>query len=93
MSAISCRNRRTISNGRRGGCRNAWGNPQTGRQRRKIGQLKEKLGWEERQVRALCHRMYRVDAVEWLTYYQCQGLIEAMKAILERKPEKEDGRG
>ena len=69
------------------------GNPQTGRQRRKIGQLKEKLGWEERQVRALCHRMYRVDAVEWLTYYQCQGLIEAMKAILERKPEKEDGRG
>ena len=71
-------------------CRN---NPQTGRQRRKIGQLKEKLGWEERQVRALCHRMYRVDAVEWLTYYQCQGLIEAMKAILERKPEKEDGRG
>ena len=25
MSAISCRNRRTISNGRKGGCRNAGG--------------------------------------------------------------------
>lgn len=61
------------------------GNPQTARQRGKITQLREKLGWEERNVRALCHRMYKVDAVEWLTYYQCQGLIEAMKAMLERK--------
>ena len=69
------------------------GNPQTTRQRRKISELEEKLGWEARNTRALSHRMYKVDAVEWLTYYQCQGLIEAMKAILERKPEKEDGRG
>ncbi|WP_195636159.1 phage protein GemA/Gp16 family protein [Enterocloster bolteae] len=61
------------------------GNPQTGRQRRKIDQLREKLCWEERDVRALTHRMYKVDAVEWLTYYQCQGLIEAMKSILERQ--------
>lgn len=61
------------------------GNPQTGRQRRKVDQLREQLCWEERDVRALTHRMYKVDAVEWLTYYQCQGLIEAMKSILERQ--------
>ena len=69
--------------------RNAGGEPADRTAAPKIGQLKEKLGWEERQVRAPSHRMYRVDAVEWLTYYQCQGLIGAMKAILERKPEKE----
>ena len=65
------------------------GNPQTTRQRRKISELEEKLGWEARNTRALSHRMYKVDAVEWLTYYQCQGLIEAMKAMLERQGGKE----
>lgn len=66
------------------------GNPQTSRQRRKIAQLKAQLSWEERNVRALSHRMYRVDTVEWLTYSQCQGLIEAMKAMLERKVQSEN---
>ena len=65
------------------------GNPQTTRQRRKISELEEKLGWEARNTRALSHRMYKVDAVEWLTYYQCQGLLEAMKAMLERQGGKE----
>lgn len=66
------------------------GNPQTSRQRRKIAQLREQMGWEERNVRALSHRMYKVDTVEWLTYYQCQGLIEAMKAMLDRKIQNEN---
>lgn len=66
------------------------GNPQTSRQRRKVAQLKDKMGWEDREVRALTHRMYKVDTVQWLTYSQCQGLIEAMKAILERDGEADD---
>lgn len=66
------------------------GNPQTSRQRRKIAQLKQQLGWEERNVRALSHQMYKVDTVEWLTYHQCQGLIEAMKAMLDRKTQNEN---
>lgn len=61
------------------------GNPQTARQRGKVAYLQEKLGWEDRDVRALSHRMYMVDAVEWLGYSQCKGLIEAMKSILERQ--------
>ena len=66
------------------------GNPQTTRQRRKIAQLMDRLGWENRNVRALAHRMYKVDAVEWLGYSQCQGLIEAMKAMLERVEGQQD---
>ncbi|MFQ7877983.1 hypothetical protein [Enterocloster sp.] len=34
-----------------------------------------------------------VDAVEWLTYYQCQGLIEAMEGHPGAEAGKEDGRG
>lgn len=69
---------------------NQRGNPQTARQRGKVAQLQEKLGWEGRDVRALTHRMYKVDAIEWLGYGQCQGLIEAMKVILERKGQVAD---
>lgn len=61
------------------------GNPQTARQRGRVEQLKGKLGWENKDVRTLSHRMYEVDAVEWLSYTQCKGLIEAMKDILKRK--------
>lgn len=63
------------------------GNPMTARQRKKIAALEEELGWEESKgrLRALVKRMFGVDTVEWCTYLQCQSLIEAMKAILERQ--------
>ena len=40
-------------------------------------------------IRGLIRRMFKVDALEWLDYKQCQSLIEAMKAILARQKEAE----
>lgn len=63
------------------------GNPMTERQRKKIAVLEEQLGWKDSKgkLRAMVKRMFGVETVEWCTYRQCQSLIEAMKAILERK--------
>ena len=62
------------------------GNPVTERQRRKICQLEEKLGWsnDRNRLRGMIRRMFKVDALEWLNETQCQSLIEAINAIQER---------
>ena len=67
------------------------GNRGTVRQRRLVWKLMEELGWEERQVHGMARKMYGTDRVEWLNYGQCSGLIEAMKAMLERRASCSDG--
>lgn len=76
---------------RRNGVLKEGGNPITARQRRKICLLEAELGWCENKsrIRELIRRMFKVDALEWLDYKQCQSLIEAMKAILARQKEAE----
>lgn len=63
------------------------GNPATDRQRKKIAWLETELGWADKKgkLRALVMNMYGVETVEWLDYSQCSGVIEALKAILDRK--------
>ena len=57
----------------------------------------KELGLTEEELHLLVARETGKDSIRELNRSElshvCQGLIEAMKAILERKPEKEDGRG
>ena len=73
------RTRNYSRNGRRG----------TEDQRKKIYMLMNDLSWNENRVRGLAKRLFKVEAIEWLDYVQCSKLIEAMKAMLERKERKE----
>ncbi len=62
------------------------GNPATENQRKKIYRLTQALGWDKpARVNGMCRRMFGVSAVEWLDYRQCSKLIEALKAMAERK--------
>lgn len=73
------RTRNYSRNGRRG----------TEDQRKKIYMLMNDLSWNENRVRGLAKRLFKVEVIEWLDYVQCSKLIEAMKAMLERKERKE----
>ena len=57
----------------------------TDNQKRKVYKLMEALGWDERRVNGMCRRMFRIDEARWLDYQQMSNLIEALKAMLERK--------
>ena len=62
------------------------GNPATENQRKKIYKLTQALGWDKpARVNGMCKRMFGVGSVEWLDYQQCSKLIEALKAMVERK--------
>lgn len=67
------------------------GDPRTERQRHKIYALCEELGWnnDNRRINAFVKRMFGIDRLEWLNQGQCYRLIEALKAMAERK-QKED---
>ena len=66
------------------------GNPATEEQRKKIYILMRKLGWKDnRRINGMARRMFKIDRIEWLDYTQCSKLIEALKAMLKRKGEKE----
>lgn len=73
------RTRNYSRNGRRG----------TEDQRKKIFMLMNDLSWNENRVRGLAKRLFKIEAIEWLDYGQCSKLIEAMKAMLERKGREE----
>lgn len=60
------------------------GDPRTVEQRRKIYQLAQRIGWSEAQVNGLARRMFGVERQEWLGPGQCNKLIEALKAMVER---------
>lgn len=60
------------------------GDPRTVEQRRKIYQLAQQLRWSEAQVNGLARRLFRVERQEWLGPGQCNKLIEALKAMVER---------
>ena len=65
------------------------GNAVTVRQRKKITQLADELGWkEEKRVNGLAQKMFGVARVEWLDYQQCSKLIEALKAMIRREGEE-----
>lgn len=58
----------------------------TVRQKKMIRSLANQLGWEKSsQVNGMCKRMFKVSSVEWLNFEQCSKLIEALKAMMERK--------
>lgn len=67
------------------------GNPATENQRKKIYKLAQELGWDKpARLNGMCRRMFGVGTAEWLDYKQCSKLIEALKAMAERR-EGEDG--
>lgn len=66
------------------------GNTGTVNQRKKIYRLTERLGWDKpARVNGLCKKMFGVACVEWLDYQQCSKLIEALKAMEQRKTEQD----
>ncbi len=70
------------------------GNPSTVNQRKKIYKLCERLGWKDpARVNGMCRKMFRTDRLEWLSYRQCSDLIEALKAMAERKEKQEECMG
>lgn len=69
------------------------GNTATARQRKKIYRLQEELGWNERRTNGMAERLFKVKRIEWLDEGQCSKLIEAMKAMLERKEAEKDADG
>lgn len=69
------------------------GSTGTANQRKKIYKLAEALGWEKAaRVNGLCKKMFGVSSVDWLDYMQCSKLIEALKAMVERKEAQDAGR-
>lgn len=65
----------------------------TANQRRKIYKLTEILGWDSpARINGLCKKMFGIACVEWLSYRQCSGLIEALKSMVERKEEADESR-
>lgn len=73
--------------------RGARGSAGTANQRKKIYKLAEALGWEKAaRVNGLCRKMFGVSSVDWLDYTQCSKLIEALKAMAERKEAGDAGR-
>lgn len=68
------------------------GNPATENQRKKINKFTQALGWDNpARVNGMCKRMFGVSTVEWLDYKQCSKLIEALKAMAERKEGEDAG--
>lgn len=62
----------------------------TDNQRRKVYALAKELGWDNpKRVNGMVRRLFKIDCVEWLDYTQCSDLIEAMKAMVARKEQKE----
>lgn len=67
------------------------GNPATVQQRRKIWHLCDALGWNDdfRRIQGFARRLTGTDRLEWLTPAQCEKVIEALKAMLDRERRKE----
>lgn len=61
------------------------GTPETAALRRKMFMLMKELGWSPAQVDGLAKRMFQVERQEWLDKRQCMKLVEALKAMVERK--------
>lgn len=64
------------------------GNAETAALRRKLFMLAKELGWSPAQVDGLAKRMFQVERQEWLDKRQCMKLVEALKAMVERKAEE-----
>ncbi len=76
------------------GRRGKGGNPTTENQRKKIYKLTQELGWDKpSRLSGMCKRLFGVTSVEWLNYTQCSKLIEALKAMVDRREggESQDG--
>lgn len=66
------------------------GNQTAGKQRRLVFKLAQELGWDGAvRVNGMCRKMFGIAAVEWLSSEQCSKLIEALKAMLERKKRRD----
>lgn len=62
------------------------GNQGTTRQRRMVYILTKRLGWrDDNTVNGLIKKMFGIERIEWLTPPQCEGLIEALKAMVGRR--------
>lgn len=63
------------------------------KQLHKIHALERELGWDKdpKRLAGFIRRMFKVDSVEWLNFQQCSNLIEALKKMLERQEEKNEG--
>ncbi len=77
---------------------NAWGkrtdeggDPRTVQQRRKIYALTNALGWNKdpQRIQGFVKRMTGVDRLEWLNAFQCEKIIEGLKAMVVRQQGKE----
>lgn len=82
----------SFSSQKRGKRTDTGGNPRTVAQRQKIYRLTGQLGWNDNNARInrFAQRMFGVQRIEWLSSGQCDALIEALKAMLERKQKKEE---
>lgn len=65
------------------------GKPETIRLRKKIYMLAKDLGWGADQINAFSKNKYKVDRHEWLSRRRCNDMIEALKAMVERKNGKD----
>lgn len=63
------------------------GNSDTENLRRKIYALTGELGWNNNnnRINGFIKRMFRVERIEWLSYAQCNKLIEILKNMVDRQ--------
>ncbi|MCQ4924105.1 regulatory protein GemA [Tissierella carlieri] len=70
------------------------GNTETERLRKKVYALTEELGWNDNnnRINGFVMKMFKVSRIEWLTYAQCNKLIEILKKMIDRQEaEKANG--
>lgn len=70
------------------------GNTETERLRKKVYALTEELGWNDNnnRINGFVMKMFKVSRIEWLTYVQCNKLIEILKKMIDRQEaEKANG--
>jgi len=67
------------------------GDPRTVNLRRKIFALCGELGWNDdnRRINGFVKRMCGVERVEWLSLWQCNKVVEALKKMIDRQQGKE----
>lgn len=69
-------------------------NTETERLRKKVYALTEELGWNDNnnRINGFVMKMFKVSRIEWLTYAQCNKLIEILKKMIDRQEaEKANG--
>lgn len=66
------------------------GNTETERLRKKVYALTGELGWNDNnnRINGFVKKMLNVERIEWLSYAQCNKLIEILKKMVKRQEEE-----